>query len=155
MKNTSILASLVVASLLPMTVHAQSADDEVAAAIAALPVVTAKTQGPVEVVFSDGTVRLSTLLSEKLGKKLEHESTRLNCRRDSTGECVYSLKNASVTLINIADVYINGDKATVMFDIETAGDSKRVPVENEIFKVDLARVANVWVVKRARTTMIG
>jgi hypothetical protein len=136
--------------------RAQAPDNDVDAVAAALPAIMSKVPlGLTAVVYNDKTADLSKRLAVKIGKTIEPEANKLDCRKNSaTGSDVCSLKNVA-SLVNLGGVIVGGETATAFFNIEIPSGSETVPIEHYLYAVDLKRSGAVWTVVRVRSVMMS
>lgn len=134
---------------------AQAPDDDLNAIAAALPLIMTKVPpGTTALVYNDRSVDLAKRLGAKIGRTIEHESSKLVCHHDSRMGNVCALSRVS-SLVNLVGVRVTDQAATVTFNIETPSGSTRVPIEHELFAVKLKRSGNVWEVVQIKRIAIS
>jgi hypothetical protein len=145
MKRSLLAASVVLFGVITPPLVAQASDDEAAAMAAAVSAIMTKVPpGKTVIVYNDRTAELSKRLGEKIGKKIGHENTMLDCQDDiklHRKRC--ALKNAS-SLVNIGSITVSGDAAVAYLFIESPSGSEWQPIETDGYVVKLARVKGAW-----------
>jgi hypothetical protein len=156
MKNPIILVAALTLQSLTTGVIAQTPDDDVNAVAAALPAIMTKVPaGPTALVYNDWSAALSKRLAAKIGKSIEHESSKLACREDTNTHNKHCSLSGVSSLINLGSVRISGENARVIFSIERPSGSSNEPIEHEAFAVDLRRSGSRWTVVQVRSIAIS
>jgi hypothetical protein len=155
MKRSLLATSMLLFGAMGSPLLAQVADDEVNALSAAVTgILTKVPPGKAAIVYNDRSAELSKKLEVKIGKKIEHETSHLDCQYDATNKRQKCALKGVSSLVNVGSISVSGDSAEAYLFIERPSGSSFQPIETNGYVVKLARVQGVWTVVSIELTLI-
>jgi hypothetical protein len=152
MKRSLLATSMLLFGVMGSPVLAQLPDDEVDALAAAVAgILTKVPPGKTAIVHNDRSAELSKKLGVKIGKKIEHETSLLECQDEATVQRKKCALKGVSSLVNIGSISVTGDAAKAYLYIEQPSSQS---IETEGYIVKLARVQGVWTVVSIKLTLI-